>query len=289
MATSDVQAGLRLEGVDLYYREAGEGSPLLLVHGSGGDADSWGGRFEALARRHRVIAYDRRGFRRSVHPPVRDFRRHAADAAALLERLQAAPATVVGWSGGGLVALELAMLSPGLVRTLVLVEPPLHVKAHPTLQAGLAFLRVQVERRLRGPRPAIRGFLRWASSYSTGGCAFDRMPVAMQEAMLATAEASLGDLDAGTGEDLPLTRIASLPMPIVCLLGEKSTPAIANATRRIVAAVPGVRLITIPGAGHAIPFDRPDEFVDAVLSAAASPLSPTPEGPTASDQTARLQ
>ena len=81
---------LALDDVGLYYVEAGTGPPILLVHGVQPGADVWGPAFAALARRHRVLAYDRRGFSRSVHPSEPDYRRHAADAAALLERLGAA-------------------------------------------------------------------------------------------------------------------------------------------------------------------------------------------------------
>src|SRR4051812_23972281 len=103
---------LALPHLDLYYATAGSGTPLLLIHGTQPDADVWGPAFAAFAHEHRVIAYDRRGFSRSTHAPEPDYRVHAADAAALLEHLDASPATVLGWSWGGLVALELAAQRP---------------------------------------------------------------------------------------------------------------------------------------------------------------------------------
>ena len=50
-------------------------------------------------------------------------RDHVGDAAALLEELGAAPATVLGWSGGGVVAAGLAIERPELVSSLILEEP----------------------------------------------------------------------------------------------------------------------------------------------------------------------
>jgi pimeloyl-ACP methyl ester carboxylesterase len=264
-------ASALLNGVDLFYKEAGRGPAILLIHGSGSNADIWGEVFKELTQGHRVIAYDRRGFRYSRHAPVNDYHRHGEDAASLLLTLKAAPATVVGWSGGGLTALDLAVNHPDVIRSLVLVEPPLHAKKHMTVQMAHTFIKVQILRRLRGTRAATRTFLRWASSYTTGGCAFDKMSDEQQEAMLSTADATMGDLDGGTGENISLDQVAAISAPLTCLLGDLTAPAIANATRRIVAAHPGARLVMIPGAGHAVSFDRPRQFVTAVLEAANFP------------------
>src|SRR5205807_5926921 len=117
----EVEAG----GEKLYYREAGSGPPLLLIHGTGGHADAFDKIVTPLAERYRVIAYDRRGHSRSaamMHPSKDYFRHHADDAAALLRKLKAAPAAVLGWSGGGVVALTLAVRHPDVVSRLVLYE-----------------------------------------------------------------------------------------------------------------------------------------------------------------------
>ena len=137
-------AKVTVAGVEIFYKEAGEGPPILLIHGAGGNADAWGTTYTDLTQGHRVIAYDRRGFRNSQHPPVKDYHRHGEDAAALLSTVGAAPATVVGWSGGGITALDLAVNHPQVISSLVLVEPPLLAKKHLTLQMARAFLKVQL-------------------------------------------------------------------------------------------------------------------------------------------------
>lgn len=263
-------ATVHVDGVDLFYKEQGHGPPLLLIHGAGGYADIWGETFTSLAVAHRVIAYDRRGFRRSTAPAVKDYHRHGEDAAGLLGSLNAGPATVVGWSGGGLTALDLVIHHPELVSSLVLVEPPLHAKKHLTVQMARAFIKVQLLRRLRGERAAAATFFRFATSHTTGGCTFERMPTETQAAMLDTATATMGDLDAGTGEYLTMDQIAAISCPVTCLLGELTAPAIANATRRIVESLPNVKLVEINSAGHAMHFDQPQAFVDAVLVASAN-------------------
>jgi 3-oxoadipate enol-lactonase len=92
---------VRSDGCDLYYEEAGEGVPILLIPPAGTTASTWGAVTEELARIGRVITYDRRGYARTGGEPVRLVSRHTADAAAILEYLQATPAVVVGTSAGG--------------------------------------------------------------------------------------------------------------------------------------------------------------------------------------------
>jgi pimeloyl-ACP methyl ester carboxylesterase len=257
-----------IEGTDLFYEERGSGAPILLIHGTGANGDVWAGCLDALAGEHRVIVYDRRGYSRSVHQPVKDFAVHVQDAAALLRGLNAVPATVVGWSAGGLVALGLAIEAPEMVSSLLLAEPPLHVKKHPALGPIRAIGSAKILSLIGRERQGARAFLRWALSYRTGGSAFDRFPEPLQDAMLANAPALMGELDAGTGEELTNERIATIEGPVTCLVGDLTPPAFAKATDRLVRILPQATVTTIDGAGHAIHFDRPAEFVEAVQRAA---------------------
>jgi 3-oxoadipate enol-lactonase len=86
---------VRSDGCDLFYEEAGEGVPILLIPPAGATASTWGSVTAELARIGRVITYDRRGYARTGGEPVRLISTHTADAAAILEYLQAAPAV---WS-----------------------------------------------------------------------------------------------------------------------------------------------------------------------------------------------
>jgi pimeloyl-ACP methyl ester carboxylesterase len=262
-------ASIAVEGTELFFEERGSGSPILLIHGTGGNADVWTPVLDDLAGGHRVIAYDRRGLSRSVHAPVSDYAVHVRDAAGLLRALDAAPATVVGWSAGGLVALGLAIEAPELVAGLVLEEPPLHLRKHPAWGPIRAIGSAKVLSLVGRERQGARVFMRWALSYRTGGTAFDRMPEALQEALLANALAVMGELDAGTGEEMTRERIAAIRCPVRCLVGDLTPKPIVKATDRLLEMLPQATCVTIEGAAHAIHLDQPGPFVEAVQRAAA--------------------
>jgi len=138
-----------VNGAVLHYEERGSGPPLLLVHGTGSYAGIWSPVLDGLARSYRVIAYDRRGFARSAGAPHGGRAQHARDAAALLDALGASPATVVGWSGGGVIALDLAATFPDRVAALILAEPALHLTTHPTPGTIVMSVRSAFQRYVR--------------------------------------------------------------------------------------------------------------------------------------------
>ena len=110
----------------LHVRTAGAGPPLLLIHGAAEDAAMLTPQAEAFAARgHRTIWYDRRGTGTSTRAdwPDGGVAGHVEDAADLLRGLDAVPATVLGFSSGGVLALALAARHPELVTEAIAWEP----------------------------------------------------------------------------------------------------------------------------------------------------------------------
>lgn len=107
----------------IHYETAGSGSPLVLIHGLGSSARDWAFQVSFLAPHFKVIAFDVRGHGRSGKPPgpysVSGF---AADAAALIEGLALGPAHVAGISMGGMIAFQLGLDRPELVRSLAVIN-----------------------------------------------------------------------------------------------------------------------------------------------------------------------
>ncbi len=118
---------IEVNGTTLHVERRGSGDPLLLIHGASEDAAMLAPQADALATAgYEVITYDRRGTGRSGREdwPGGGAAQHAADAAALLEHLDVAPATIVGFSSGGVIALTMAAHHDERVDRVVAWEPP---------------------------------------------------------------------------------------------------------------------------------------------------------------------
>ncbi len=116
-----VRTGLaRIGGTKLYYEVAGEGDPIVLIHGFTLDTRMWDDQFDVFARNHTVIRYDVRGFGKSALPGTRLYS-DEDDLEGLLDHLGVSRAHVLGLSMGGGIAVEFALAYPGYVDTLIVV------------------------------------------------------------------------------------------------------------------------------------------------------------------------
>ena len=157
-------------GVSTYVVDAGEGPPVLLIHGYGDTADGWRRVVPGLLPSHRVVAVDVPPFGRSGNPHVPkllDFYRDFFPR--LLEELQIERATVIGHSLGGAIALHLTLERPELVARLGLVAPAGLGKAPPWWWHALAGYEPAWKRLLAVPSPltpvlireGLKRFLDW--------------------------------------------------------------------------------------------------------------------------------
>lgn len=110
----------KINGLDLFYEVAGEGKPLVMIHGAYMTNDTWGGLKEALAENYRVIAVEMQAHGRTSDrdTPI-SYSGMADDVAALLDHLGIEKATILGYSMGGSVAIRLAIDHPEKVERIV--------------------------------------------------------------------------------------------------------------------------------------------------------------------------
>src|SRR4029453_2973794 len=104
---------------DLYVEQAGEGSPVVLLHEGIGDSRMWEPQWDSYAKRFHVVRLDMRGFGQS--PPAVGTFSLSGDLVELLDGLELGPVTLIGMSLGGSVAMETTIARPDLVSRLVLV------------------------------------------------------------------------------------------------------------------------------------------------------------------------
>ena len=264
---------LDVTGAALYYRTVGDGPPLVLVHGSATDLTTWDGVVEELARAHRVVTYDRRGYGRSHHKPIRDHRIHAKDLTAILEHVAGKPATVVGWSSGGNIALAVAVTRPELLSTLAVVEAPFHGLRHADRHVLATALRLKLTQ-LRGRRlEAAEVFYRFGSALRSGGNGYDRAPEDIRRNLQSNAAPVLAEWDPHPfgvmHEHVPLRAVAASRCRVTWILGGEAPRGWPACTTGSCAGRPDIRTVRIAGAGHLVHLDRPADFVAAVRALSA--------------------
>jgi pimeloyl-ACP methyl ester carboxylesterase len=261
---------LDIEGRRFHYEEHGAGPALLLVPGTGGHTGMLAELAAQLAGTHRVMSYDRRGFGRTGggEPQRRSYlRRHTADAAAFLRARGAVPATVFGWSFGGIVALAAAIDHPDLVERLVLFEPPLHAKRHPTPGIAWGIGGAIVLGKLGLPRRGAAHFFRWAVDRRDGGDPLAALPPEIRASLEATPRSVLAELEAGTGEELRMEDLRRIRCPVAVLVGGQSRRLFEDAAMRLVTANPSTRRIDLPDADHVAVVLQPKAVAAAILQA----------------------
>jgi pimeloyl-ACP methyl ester carboxylesterase len=241
---------------------------VLFIHGTA--ASIWGELFDRVATTNRAIRYDRRGFGASRHGPIHDLSVHANDAAGLLNALDAREAVVVGWSIGGIIAAELAIRQPALVRGLVLLEPPLWAKKHPDLNLFNGVVLSIVWGMLSGPARGGRRFSRWVFRERSGGNSLLTAGGSVQDQIIAN-EAAIGqEIRGGTGEHLSEADLAAIRVPTHILVGDRSQEFFALGGRRIASAIPHSQLSVLTGASHFLQLEFA-EHISGVIAGLANP------------------
>jgi pimeloyl-ACP methyl ester carboxylesterase len=250
---------LDLDGRRLATWNRGEGTPLLFIHGVGTSGALWQNDLSELATGCRVIVYDRRGYGVSSESPG-DWESHREDAAALLEKLGAEPAVVVGYSGGAMIALDLALQRPELVRALVLLDPAVNLKH--CLTPGLIrhMSTARLLNRLGRPRRGAEHWLRYVSGYPSGGSAFDRAPVERRRALLDAAGGIFADTDCGLG-NVPEDRLGRVEIPTTIVDCKLSPSFLRRSCGRLRELMPHAREVTFEESGHHVGIDAREELV----------------------------
>lgn len=114
-------------GVKIHYVAAGKGPLVILIHGFPDFWYSWRAQMPALARTHRVVAIDQRGYNLSGQPDGVDnytLDKLVGDVLAVVDHHKAEKATIVGHDWGGMVAWSFAMKHPGRTDRLIVLNLP---------------------------------------------------------------------------------------------------------------------------------------------------------------------
>jgi 3-oxoadipate enol-lactonase len=264
MIQPDCSDSLRLERADggwLQYATAGEGNPVVFIHGFGLDSGMWDPQWQAFAQHHRVIRYDLRGYGGSSLPagPYS----HVDDLLALIDSLSAYPAHLVGLSLGGRVALRVAAANPEAVRSLTLADPALD--GHTWTDDWLRRWREMTATAKRGDLARAKKLWRDHILFAPA----NRHPEVADALRLMVDRYSgwhLAHPDPGTAPETPVAKVlSSISIPTLVAVGEFDLPDFQNIARRLGQEMPQAELHTIEGSGHMINMEAPAVFNELVL------------------------
>lgn len=241
--------------------QGGSGDAIVFLHAGVCDKRMWQGQMAALADRHRVIAYDRRGFGETSYEA--ETFSHVRDLRAVLDGLEIERATLVGCSQGGRFSLDFALADPGRARKLVLVAPavggaPEPERYPPDIEKMIeateaaedakdfALLnRLEAHMWLDGPRSAE-----------------GRVQGPARELFLAMNLIALKG--ASPGRFVPAAdtwdRLGEVTAPTLLLWGDRDFPHLQERFKLMQQRIKGIRTEIMAGTAHLPNLEQPDQF-----------------------------
>ena len=258
-----------INGVEIYYEEPGQGTPILFCHEFAGDYRSWEPQVRFFARRYRAITYSMRGYHPSTIPPYAEAyseEQNVEDAYELLRFLGIEKAHIVGLSMGGNQTLKLGMAHPEVCLSLVVAGAgfgstnPAEFRANALETADLvdsvgmdqfAETYGRGPSRLRFEQKDPHGFatmLFQLKDHSTVGSAMTMRNVQGKRKTVYEV-----------ADDLP-----TLDVPTLIVSGDEDELALEPALL-MKRKIPNSGLLIVPKTGHTVNLEEPALFNQAVL------------------------
>jgi pimeloyl-ACP methyl ester carboxylesterase len=245
--------------LDIYVQQVGQGPDVLLIAGLGDTVESWQFQLDGLADRYRLTAFDNRGAGRTPMPegPL-SVEAMADDAADVLRAFDVGSAHVAGFSGGSLIAQELALRHPDLVRSLVLQST--WAAMDPYFRSWGVFVRGLAE-----AAPSERAFLEWffLDIYTARAHNDGTVEQIIEEALAFPHKQSTEDLqrslDAFMEHDAT-DRLPEISAPTLVLAGGRDSTSRPELGRHVAELILGARFEVMEEECHQ-PFQEvPDEW-----------------------------
>ena len=254
----------------LHYEVHGEGDPVLMIMGLGSSAKAWYRLLPHIARHHRAIVFDNRGTGQSDRVSGRlTMNDLVCDALAVLDAAGERRAHVLGASMGGMIAQHVALDHRERVKSLTLccTTPVGRSGAPPWRLLASAAIRPLV-----GPggtqaliAPAL--YAKRTREEQPDRVAEDQKVRADDATPAATTYAQLGAV-AGHDTRRRLSELRGIPTAV--LHGDEDTLVPTDRGRDLAGAIPGAKLVIIPGAAHLMTIDAEEETAAAILEHLAS-------------------
>jgi pimeloyl-ACP methyl ester carboxylesterase len=261
-------AQLTVHGVDVFYRDEGQGPPIILGHSATGSSGQWRELIGQLSGRYRLIAPDHLGYGRTGPYPGESqmFELEVSIIEALIE-LADMPVHLIGHSYGGYMLTRTAIRMSGRLQSLSLIEPTLfHLLGPAERFEEHAEIKAVADRVVHhvdsgNPREAARGFI----DYWVGLNAFDKMNERVQGAIISGMPKLRAEWQSAFDQEgASVDALKNIAVPIQLIRGTKTTRA-ASAVMEVLKEVwPAARYSEIRDADHMSPLTHSRE-VNALL------------------------
>jgi 3-oxoadipate enol-lactonase len=255
-----------VNGAQLFYRMAGEGEPLVLLHAGVADSRMWDGQFETFTQHYRVIAYDLRGYGQSDMPD-HSFAHHR-DLTALLDHLNVESTHLLGASDGGAVALNFALEHPSRVRTISLADAAVEgyqFTDHRT-QEGWEETDTALENGDFERAAEIEAEMWLAGPSRTLDQLDPELRTLLRDMLLQSYEvAPNGEGNEQELQPPAVSRLDEIEAPTLILVGDQDRPDILAIAEILAEQLSGAEKTVIPETAHLPNLERPDLFTEHVL------------------------
>lgn len=257
-------------------------APVVFLHGTAASPRQWRDLIGRLPQAIETLALDLPDYVASEIPSAQ--RSLSQEARALLPKLRSLgrPFHLIGHSYGGALALRIAMLWPGLVRSLTMFEPvmfhllrdgaPIEREMHEVIARLVNDLKHAEE--AGTPQSGVARFV----DFWNGAGAFANYAPETQEKMTARMSLILGNFAALHEESWPLADCARIAAPTLGVFGENSPLLVQHLTRLIAGQITGAKALPVSGAGHMLPITHSGKAAELlgahILAAEDQALSP---------------
>ena len=224
---------------------------VVCIHGTAGDRDDWRRQLDGLSDRFTVVALELPGHGKSDPPGESTVPRYAQWVENFIETLGLQKVVVVGCSLGSAITQWIALLRKPWLLGIGLVGSGARLRVHPSLREGA----------LQNQEQAVTMLTDYALAESTGSA----LRSAVKEKFMRNPpELIYGDLTACHEFDV-MERVHEISLPTCILVGEADRLTPVKYSQFLHEAIAGSALSVIPGAGHLVMMEKPEEF-NAALS-----------------------
>jgi pimeloyl-ACP methyl ester carboxylesterase len=233
-----------INGVTLYYEVHGQGEPVVLLHGAFGSLEIFRGIIPFLSANFQVIAADSRGHGRSTdNEDLLSYELLAKDVVGLLDELDLQRASVVGWSDGGITALQLALNFPSRLSRLISIS----ANSDPAGLTSRAIERIY-NTSIENLDPFSVAFYRKVSPHP------DHLPTLIEKLKYMLL----------TEPNFSPEQLGRIDCPTLIVAGDAEEYIRMDHTLKLCSAIPRAEIKWIRNTGHFLVTERPVELCECI-------------------------